>query len=187
MMGTNSPGNAVQSPDCLEQYAAVFHQVFNFDQFGFQRYVIIVIMQRYWTSTNNLLHSHEQLKLDPKKMFANKIHTDGFSVSFVFSRKANPHDQNVVGTDRFYTGRSHWIIQSMLCTCACTWSVPVLWSRRWQAKILQKYKNKQTAISEAVNILANGGKKYRKKKDGNTKRTRRRKRKKKEHLNDFKR
>ena len=48
-----------------------------------------------------------------------------------------------------------------------------------------RYKNRQKAISEAVNILTNGGKKYRKKKDGNTKRTRRRKRKKKERLNEF--
>jgi hypothetical protein len=48
-----------------------------------------------------------------------------------------------------------------------------------------KYKNKQKAISEAVNILANGGIKYHKKKSGNTKRTRRRKRKEKERLNEF--
>jgi hypothetical protein len=48
-----------------------------------------------------------------------------------------------------------------------------------------RYKNRQKVISEAVNILANGGKKYRKKKDANTKRTRRRKRMKKERLNEF--
>jgi len=86
---------SVRKPDYPAQYAAVFHQVFNFDQFGFQRYVVIVITQRYCTSTDNLLHSHEQLMLDPRKMFANKILTDGSSVSFGFSRKAKPHDQGV--------------------------------------------------------------------------------------------
>jgi hypothetical protein len=43
-----------------------------------------------------------------------------------------------------------------------------------------KYKNKQMAISEAVNILVNGGRKYRKKKNANTKRRRRKKRREKE-------
>jgi hypothetical protein len=28
---------SIQMPDCPAQYASVFHQVFNFDQFGFQR------------------------------------------------------------------------------------------------------------------------------------------------------
>jgi hypothetical protein len=28
---------SIQKPDCPAQYASVFHQVFNFDQFGFQR------------------------------------------------------------------------------------------------------------------------------------------------------
>jgi hypothetical protein len=48
-----------------------------------------------------------------------------------------------------------------------------------------KYKSKQKAISEAVNILVNGGKKYRKIKNGNTKRNRRRKRRKKERWNEY--
>src|ERR1700730_12888097 len=48
-----------------------------------------------------------------------------------------------------------------------------------------KYKSKQKAISEAVNILVNGGKKYRKIKNGHTKRNRRRKRRKKERSNEY--
>ena len=48
-----------------------------------------------------------------------------------------------------------------------------------------KYKSKQKAISEAVNILVNGGKKYLKIKNGNTKRNRRRKRRKKERSNEY--
>ena len=47
-----------------------------------------------------------------------------------------------------------------------------------------RYKNQQKAISEAANIVVNGGKKYRKIKNGNTKRNRRRKRTAKKKMNN---
>lgn len=206
------------------------------------------------------MHSPEELMLDPKMMFANKILTDGSSVSFVFSRKAKPHDQKVQleltdftleevvevfnpcaidpGRSNAFTAaygfgdESHMVVKYTTREYYNSLKTPAEESflqMKQQAGIIEvekamptpktcdegkyyeyvhyvlahvpelyqvygpedgklryfKYKNKQKAISEAVNILANGGKKYRKKKNGNTKRTRRRKRKQKERLNEF--
>jgi hypothetical protein len=210
--------------------------------------------------TVDLLNSYEELMLNPKMMFANKVLTDGSSVSVVFSRKAKPNEQKVQleltdftleevgelfnpcaidpGRTNAYTAaygfgnKSHMVVRyttKEYYNSPKTSAEKSFLQMKQQAGIMEveeamptaktcderkyyeyvhyvlahvpelyqfygsedgklrwfKYKNKQKAISEAVNILANGGKKYRRKKNGNTKRTRRQKRKKKERLNEF--
>jgi len=218
-----------------------------------------------WKERNRLSadiysYSLESLSQDPKKIFANKIHTDGSSVVFIFSRKAKPAIKKVElelsdftpaevnelfqpcavdpGRTNAYTvaygygTESHMVLR--YTTKEYYRSLQTTAEQRFQgkkeetgvaeleksmptpktsdkAKYLEyvtyvlahvpelyqfygiqdgklkyfKYKSKQKAISEAVNILVNGGKKYRKIKNGNTKRNRRRKRRKKERSNEY--
>lgn len=218
------------------------------------------LQENYRLSTNSISHSLESISQDPKKMFANKVVTDGSSLIFLFSREARPNIQNVEleltdftleelnelfrpcaldpGRTNAYTAaygcgpESHAIVRyttdeyyhSLKTKAEVEFKkkkeqtgVDNIEKKFPTAKIIStakyyqyaqyvlshchllyefygpidgklkyfNYKNKKKALSESVNILVNGGKKYRKKKNANTKKNRRKKRREQKKCQQF--